>query len=89
MKLDRALRFAFAFLIIVVFFIAIGALLFFTQTALNVWDRLAEGPRVILWAYVGAMVAADRARDLPDLAPRHPPVSEACEKGGSKAAEQS
>ena len=57
MKLDRALRFVFAFLIIAVFFVAIGALLFFTQTALNVWDRLAEGPRILLWAYVGAMVA--------------------------------
>ena len=57
MKLDRALRIAFAFLIIVVFFIAIGALLFFTQTALNVWDRLAEGPRVILWGYLAAMIA--------------------------------
>ena len=57
MKLDRALRFAFAFLIIAVFFVAIGALLFFTQTALNVWDRLAEGPQIVLWAYAGAMVA--------------------------------
>ena len=57
MKLDRALRFVFAFLIIAVFFIAIGALLFFTQTALNVWDRLSEGPQIILWAYAAAMVA--------------------------------
>ena len=56
MKLDRAIRVALALLIVVVFFIAIGALLFFTQTALNVWDRLLEGPRILLWGYVGAMV---------------------------------
>jgi len=57
MKLDRAIRVALALLIVVVFFIAIGALLFFTQTALNVWDRLLEGPRILLWGYVAAMVA--------------------------------
>jgi predicted GTPase len=56
MKLDRAIRTVLALLIVVVFFIAIGALLFFTQTALNVWDRLLEGPRLLLWAYVAAMV---------------------------------
>ena len=57
MKLDRAIRIALALLIVVVFFIAIGALLFFTQTALNVWDRLLEGPKILLWGYVGAMLA--------------------------------
>jgi GTP-binding protein EngB required for normal cell division/uncharacterized protein (DUF697 family) len=56
MKLDRAIRIALALLIVVVFFIAIGALLFFTQTALNVWDRLLEGPRILLWGYVGALI---------------------------------
>jgi predicted GTPase len=55
MKLDRAIRTVLALLIVVVFFIAIGALLFFTQTALNVWDRLLEGPRLLLWGYVAAM----------------------------------
>ena len=57
MKLDRAIRVALALLIVIVFFVAIGALLFFTQTALNVWDRLLEGPRFLLWGYVGAMIA--------------------------------
>lgn len=57
MKLDRFIRVTFAFLIAIVFFIAIGALLFFTQTALNVWDRLLEGPRLLLYGYVGAMLA--------------------------------
>ena len=56
MKLDRTIRTALALLIVIVFFIAIGALLFFTQTALNVWDRLLEGPRILLWGYVGAMI---------------------------------
>ncbi len=56
MKLDKAIRILIAFVIAAAFFIAIGALLFFTQTALNVWDRLAEGPRVLLYGYVGAMV---------------------------------
>jgi predicted GTPase len=56
MKLDRAIRIVLALLIVVVFFIATGALLFFTQTALNVWDRLLEGPRLLLWGYVAAMI---------------------------------
>jgi predicted GTPase len=43
-------------LIVVAFLIAIGALLFFTQTALNVWDRLLEGPWILRWGYVGAMI---------------------------------
>jgi predicted GTPase len=56
MRLDRAIRIVLALLIVVVFFIAIGALLFFTQTALNVWDRLLQGPPLLLWAYVAAMI---------------------------------
>jgi len=57
MKLDRLIRIALAALIFVAFLVAIGALLFFTQTALNVWDRLAEGPRILMYGYVGAMIA--------------------------------
>jgi GTP-binding protein EngB required for normal cell division/uncharacterized protein (DUF697 family) len=57
MKLDKFIRTVLGLLIIVVFFIAIGALLFFTQTALNVWDRLLEGPWILRWGYVGAMIA--------------------------------
>jgi len=55
MKLDRFIRIVLALLIVVAFLVAIGALLLFTQTALNVWDRLLEGPRILLWGYVGAM----------------------------------
>ncbi len=57
MKLDKFIRIVLGLLIVVVFFVAIGALLFFTQTALNVWDRLLEGPWVLRWGYVGAMIA--------------------------------
>ena len=56
MKLDKFIRIVFGLLIVVVFFIAIGALLFFTQTALNVWDRLLEAPWIFRWGYVGAMI---------------------------------
>ena len=57
MKLDKFIRIVLGLLIVVVFLVAIGALLFFTQTALNVWDRLLEGPRILRWGYVGGMVA--------------------------------
>ncbi|MFQ5609134.1 MAG: GTPase, partial [Woeseiaceae bacterium] len=55
MKLDRFIRVAIAFLIIVAFLVATGALLFVTESALNVWDRLAEGPALFLYIYVGLM----------------------------------
>ncbi len=56
MRLDKFIRIVLGLLIAVVFLIAIGALLFFTQTALNVWDRLLEGPRLLRWGYVGGMI---------------------------------
>ena len=55
MKLDRFLRIAIALLIGLVFVIAIAALLFVTESALNVWDRLLQGPRLVLYLYVAAM----------------------------------
>ena len=62
MKLDRFLRLSVALLILLVFLIAIAALLFVTESALNVWDRLLQGPRIVLYAYVavlaGLVVAA-------------------------------
>ncbi|MBT8098960.1 MAG: 50S ribosome-binding GTPase [Gammaproteobacteria bacterium] len=57
MKLDRFIRGAIAFLIVLVLIIAIGALLFVTESALNVWDRLVQGPRLLLYGYVGMMGA--------------------------------
>ena len=56
MKVDRVIRVVIAFLILAAFLVATGALLFVTDTAMNVWERLAEGPAVIRYAYVGAMV---------------------------------
>jgi len=40
MKLDRFIRIALAVLILVVFIVAVGALLFVTESALNIWARL-------------------------------------------------
>ena len=57
MKLDRVIRSALALLIVAVFIVAIGALLFVTESALNVWDRLVEGPRFLLYGYVVVMTA--------------------------------
>lgn len=57
MKLDRFIRIALGFLILLVFVIAIAALLFVTESALNVWDRLVQGPRVILYGYLAVMAA--------------------------------
>jgi len=56
MKLDKFIRIVLGLLIVVVFLVAIGALLLFTHTALNVWDRLLEGPRILRWGYVGGMI---------------------------------
>ena len=57
MKLDRFIRVSLALLIVLVFVIAIAALLFVTESALNVWDRLVQGPKLLLYAYLAAMVA--------------------------------
>ena len=62
MKLDRVIRIALAAVIILAFVVVIGGLLFVTEAALNVWDRLAEGPRFLLYVYatllVGVVLAA-------------------------------
>ena len=55
MKLDRFIRLAVGLLILLVFIIAIAATLFVTESALNVWDRLVQGPRFILYGYFAAM----------------------------------
>lgn len=57
MKLDRFIRLALGFLILLVFVIAIAALLFVTESALNVWDRLVQGPRLLLYGYLSVMAA--------------------------------
>lgn len=57
MKVDRVVRIALALGILAVFLVATGALLFVTESALNVWDRLAGAPRIFRYAFVGALVA--------------------------------
>ena len=57
MKVDRFIRLAIALAVLVAFLVATGALLFVTESALNVWDRLAEGPPLLLYAYIGVMAA--------------------------------
>ena len=57
MKVDRFIRLALGFLILLLFVIAIAALLFVTESALNVWDRLVQGPRLLLYGYLAVMAA--------------------------------
>jgi len=57
MKLDRFIRWTIGFVVLLVFVIAIAALLFVTESALNVWDRLLTGPRIFLYGYASVMVA--------------------------------
>jgi len=56
MKLDRFIRIAIAVAILLVFIVAMGALLFISESALNVWDRLKAGPAFILYGYMGFML---------------------------------
>ena len=57
MKLDRFLRLSVGLIISLVFIIAIAAMLFVTESALNVWDRLVQGPKILLYGYVAGMLA--------------------------------
>lgn len=57
MKLDRFIRLVVGLLIVLVLIIAIAAMLFMTESALNVWDRLQEGPAILLYGYVSVMLA--------------------------------
>jgi GTP-binding protein EngB required for normal cell division/uncharacterized protein (DUF697 family) len=56
MKLDRFIRVSIAVVIALAFIVATGALLFISESALNVWDRLRAGPPAILYTYVAVMV---------------------------------
>jgi GTP-binding protein EngB required for normal cell division/uncharacterized protein (DUF697 family) len=56
MKLDRFIRVAIAIVVLLVFIIAIAALLFVSESALNVWDRLRAGPPLVLYIYVGILL---------------------------------
>jgi uncharacterized protein len=52
MKVDRLVRFAIAFAIALLFLVAIAALLFVTESALNVWQRLSEGPSALMYVWL-------------------------------------
>jgi GTP-binding protein EngB required for normal cell division/uncharacterized protein (DUF697 family) len=56
MKVDRLIRIAIAAAVALVFVIAIAALLFISEAALNVWDRLKAGPPALLYAYIAIML---------------------------------
>ncbi len=56
MKLDRLVRTVIAVAVILAFIIAMAALLFISEAALNVWDRLKAGPPALLYAYVSVML---------------------------------
>jgi len=55
MKLDRFIRLSISLIVLLVFIIALAAILFMTESALNVWDRLVAGPRIILYGYLIAL----------------------------------
>jgi GTP-binding protein EngB required for normal cell division len=57
MKLDKAIRIAIAAIVVIAFVIVIGTVVFLTESALNVWARLVEGPKLLLYGYVGVMLA--------------------------------
>ncbi|MGB5511759.1 MAG: GTPase [Woeseiaceae bacterium] len=56
MKLDRFIRISIAVAIALIFIVATGALLFISESALNVWDRLKAGPPALMYAYVALML---------------------------------
>jgi len=56
MKVDRFIRTAIAVAVALAFIIATAALLFISEAALNVWDRLKAGPPALLYAYVALML---------------------------------
>ena len=57
MKLDRFIRIAIALMILVVVIVATGGLLYVTDAALRIWDRLDEGPAIFLYLYLAVLAA--------------------------------
>ena len=56
MQVDRVLRFVFALAILVVVVAATAAVLFVTESALNVWDRLEATPALVRYGYLALLV---------------------------------
>lgn len=57
MKLDRFIRLALGVVLALVFVISIAAVIFITESALNVWDRLRAGPPLVMYTYLAVMLA--------------------------------
>ena len=55
MKLDRFIRLALGALLTLVFVLALAALIFVTESALNVWDRLRAGSPFVFYGYIAVM----------------------------------
>ncbi len=57
MKVDRYIRLAAGLLIFLLVVIAIAAILFVSESAFSVWDRLQQGPAVLLYGYLALLGA--------------------------------
>lgn len=55
MKVDRFVRLLIAFFLAILFLLAVAALLFVTESALNVWQRLQEGPASLMFLWLCAV----------------------------------
>ncbi len=56
MKVDRFVRLAIAFLLALLFILTLAALLFLVQSALDVWDRLSNGPAGLLYTWLALLI---------------------------------
>ena len=83
MKLDRFIRIAIAFVVVAAFVVIVGGLLFVTESALDLKDRLQEGPAALLYFYAIVMAllvfamrgGGDRRRKRRRPPPTRGPVS--------------
>jgi len=57
MKLDRTIRLVIVAFTFLLFFVVIGAILFVTESALNIWDRLLRAPRWLVYGYLGLILS--------------------------------
>ncbi len=55
MKVDRFVRLVIAFFFAILFLLALAALLFVTESALNVWERLQQGPAGFMFLWLSAV----------------------------------
>lgn len=55
MKLDRFIRSAVGVVLALLLVVAFAAVVFITESALNVWDRLQEAPAYVSIAYIGTL----------------------------------